>query len=71
MRALSKLINENEPELVLFVGEALVGNDGVNQLEMFNQVPQISSWNMFNLFCAVGQGSHKCSSSTKNLACPS
>lgn len=39
MRALSKLINENEPELVLFVGEALVGNDGVNQLQMFNQVP--------------------------------
>lgn len=38
MRALSKLINENEPELVLFVGEALVGNDGVNQLQMFNQV---------------------------------
>ncbi|CAN0018880.1 unnamed protein product [Ectocarpus sp. 12 AP-2014] len=37
MRALSKLINENEPELVLFVGEALVGNDGVNQLQMFNQ----------------------------------
>lgn len=39
MRALSKLINENEPDLVLFVGEALVGNDGVNQLQMFNQVP--------------------------------
>lgn len=38
MRALSKLINENEPDLVLFVGEALVGNDGVNQLQMFNQV---------------------------------
>ncbi|CAM9174810.1 unnamed protein product [Ascophyllum nodosum] len=37
MRALSKLINENEPDLVLFVGEALVGNDGVNQLQMFNQ----------------------------------
>lgn len=37
MRALSKLINENEPNLVLFVGEALVGNDGVNQLAMFNQ----------------------------------
>lgn len=43
MRALSKLINENEPELVLFVGEALVGNDGVNQLQMFNQVRHISS----------------------------
>lgn len=40
MRALSKLINDNEPDLVLFVGEALVGNDGVNQLHMFNQVTQ-------------------------------
>ncbi|BBN16302.1 signal recognition particle receptor subunit alpha [Marchantia polymorpha subsp. ruderalis] len=37
MRALSKLINVNEPDLVLFVGEALVGNDGVDQLMKFNQ----------------------------------
>lgn len=37
MRALSKLINMNEPDLVLFVGEALVGNDGVHQLTQFNQ----------------------------------
>lgn len=28
MRALSMLINKNNPDLVLFVGEALVGNDG-------------------------------------------
>lgn len=27
MRALSNLINLNQPDLVLFVGEALVGND--------------------------------------------
>ncbi|MEW5317619.1 MAG: hypothetical protein WDW38_008903 [Sanguina aurantia] len=32
MRALSNLINVNEPNLVLFVGEALVGNDAVDQL---------------------------------------
>lgn len=38
MRALSKLINMNDPDLVLFVGEALVGNDGVDQLTKFNQV---------------------------------
>jgi signal recognition particle receptor subunit alpha len=38
MRALSKLINMNEPDMVLFVGEALVGNDGVDQLTKFNQV---------------------------------
>ncbi|CAM9105656.1 unnamed protein product [Discosporangium mesarthrocarpum] len=37
MRALSKLISDNEPDLSLFVGEALVGNDGVNQLQMFNE----------------------------------
>eukprot|EP00246_Nothoceros_aenigmaticus_P004418 TRINITY_DN15950_c0_g1_i1.p1 TRINITY_DN15950_c0_g1~~TRINITY_DN15950_c0_g1_i1.p1 ORF type:complete len:681 (+),score=158.97 TRINITY_DN15950_c0_g1_i1:105-2045(+) len=37
MRALSKLINLNEPDLVLFVGEALVGNDAVDQLTKFNQ----------------------------------
>jgi signal recognition particle receptor subunit alpha len=28
MQALSMLINKNNPDLVLFVGEALVGNDG-------------------------------------------
>jgi signal recognition particle receptor subunit alpha len=37
MRALSKLINMNEPDMVLFVGEALVGNNGVDQLTKFNQ----------------------------------
>ena len=37
MRALSKLINMNEPDLVLFVGEALVGNDAVDQLSKFNE----------------------------------
>jgi signal recognition particle receptor subunit alpha len=37
MRALSKLVNMNSPDLVLFVGEALVGNDAVDQLTKFNQ----------------------------------
>lgn len=37
MRALSKLINVNQPDLVLFVGEALVGNEAVDQLMKFNQ----------------------------------
>ncbi|KAL6973819.1 hypothetical protein U1Q18_028003 [Sarracenia purpurea var. burkii] len=37
MRALSKLIYLNNPDLVLFVGEALVGNDAVDQLMKFNQ----------------------------------
>ncbi|MCO5555646.1 hypothetical protein L7F22_009191 [Adiantum nelumboides] len=37
MRALAKLVHMNDPDLVLFVGEALVGNDGVDQLMKFNQ----------------------------------
>ncbi|GER37117.1 signal recognition particle receptor alpha subunit family protein [Striga asiatica] len=37
MRALSKLVCVNNPDLVLFVGEALVGNDAVDQLCKFNQ----------------------------------
>merc|ERR1712113_1293237 len=36
MRSLSKLITVNEPDLVLFVGEALVGNEAVDQLVKFN-----------------------------------
>jgi signal recognition particle receptor subunit alpha len=36
MRILAKLIQMNKPDLVLFVGEALVGNDGVDQLQKFN-----------------------------------
>ncbi|PNG99892.1 Signal recognition particle receptor subunit alpha, partial [Tetrabaena socialis] len=37
MRALSNLIAINDPNLVLFVGEALVGNDAVDQLMKFNK----------------------------------
>lgn len=37
MRALGKLIQLNNPDLILFVGEALVGNDAVDQLKKFNQ----------------------------------
>jgi signal recognition particle receptor subunit alpha len=37
MRALSKLIRVNSPDLVLFVGEALVGNEAVDQLVKFNR----------------------------------
>lgn len=32
MTALAKLIAVNAPDLVLFVGEALVGNEAVDQL---------------------------------------
>ena len=37
MRALSKLVNLNNPDLVLFVGEALVGNEAVDQVTGCNQ----------------------------------
>lgn len=37
MRALSNLISVNDPQLVLFVGEALVGNDAVDQLTKFSR----------------------------------
>lgn len=37
MKALGKLAQENQPDLVVFVGEALVGNDGVDQVGMFNR----------------------------------
>ena len=38
MRSLVKLVNQNNPNFILFVGEALVGNDGVDQLVGFNRV---------------------------------
>jgi hypothetical protein len=33
----AELVADNQPNLVLFVGEALVGNDGVDQLVEFNK----------------------------------
>ena len=33
----TKLVQLNTPNLLLFVGEALVGNDGIDQLLMFNK----------------------------------
>lgn len=37
MKQLAKLIKINTPDLTLFVGEALVGNEAVDQLEKFNK----------------------------------
>ena len=37
MKALAKLIHVNNPDVILFVGEALVGNDATDQLTKFNQ----------------------------------
>eukprot|EP00871_Galdieria_phlegrea_P001730 jgi/Galph1/2558/GphlegSOOS_G1223.1 len=37
MKALAKLVSLNHPDRVVFVGEALVGNDAVDQLLKFNR----------------------------------
>ena len=37
MIALSSVITTNQPDLILFVGEALAGNDAIDQLTQFNQ----------------------------------
>lgn len=37
MKGLAKLVAVNTPSLVLFVGEALVGNDAIDQLLKFNR----------------------------------
>eukprot|EP00929_Paragymnodinium_shiwhaense_P037780 TRINITY_DN20065_c1_g1_i1.p1 TRINITY_DN20065_c1_g1~~TRINITY_DN20065_c1_g1_i1.p1 ORF type:complete len:589 (-),score=201.24 TRINITY_DN20065_c1_g1_i1:247-2013(-) len=37
MRAIAKLVAVNTPDLVLFVGEALVGNDAIDQVTKFNR----------------------------------
>jgi signal recognition particle receptor subunit alpha len=37
MNALSRLISINNPDLVVFIGEALAGNDAIDQLKTFNK----------------------------------
>lgn len=37
MRALAKLVSVNHPDRVFFVGEALVGNEAVDQLSKFDR----------------------------------
>lgn len=37
MENLAKLVDVNQPDVILFVGEALTGNDSVDQLRKFNQ----------------------------------
>lgn len=40
MRALAKLVSVNQPDKVVFVGEALVGNEAIDQLTKFNRALQ-------------------------------
>ena len=37
MRALAKLVATNNPDKIVFVGEALVGNEAVDQLSKFDR----------------------------------
>ena len=36
MKELARLVALNAPKLIIFIGEALVGNDGIDQLTKFN-----------------------------------
>lgn len=46
-----QLVQINQPDLVIFVGEALVGNEAVDQLTKFNQAMVD-----FAVVCVGGQG---------------
>lgn len=37
MKALSRLVAVNTPDMVIFIGEALAGNDSIDQLKKFNK----------------------------------
>jgi signal recognition particle receptor subunit alpha len=37
MKELARLVKLNKPNLVVFIGEALVGNDAVDQITKFNK----------------------------------
>ena len=43
MQALVLLISQNQPDLILFVGEALVGNDGIDQLSKFKDAIEVGT----------------------------
>jgi signal recognition particle GTPase len=43
MRSLAKLVSRNQPDLILFVGEALVGNEAVDQVVKFNDALKVFS----------------------------
>jgi signal recognition particle receptor subunit alpha len=51
MKALGKLAHENQPDMIVFVGEALVGNDGVDQVRMFHQA--VSTYDRKNKIDAI------------------
>ena len=47
MKELARLVKINKPNLVVFIGEALVGNDAVDQITKFNKSLQDESTDTF------------------------
>lgn len=43
MKELARLVKMNKPNLVVFIGQALVGNDAVDQITKFNKALQDES----------------------------
>ena len=43
MKELSQIVKINRPNLVVFIGEALVGNDAVDQITKFNKAVEQES----------------------------
>lgn len=54
MRAMANLVHTNLPDIVLFVGEALVGNDAIDQLTKFNQTLIDAATTSYNPKCIDG-----------------
>eukprot|EP00919_Chromeraceae_sp_WS-2016_P037228 GHVR01088594.1.p1 GENE.GHVR01088594.1~~GHVR01088594.1.p1 ORF type:complete len:114 (+),score=9.30 GHVR01088594.1:4281-4622(+) len=48
MKELARLVKMNKPNLVVFIGEALVGNDAVDQITKFNQALKEESTEHFS-----------------------
>jgi signal recognition particle receptor subunit alpha len=47
MKEMARLVKMNKPNLVVFIGEALVGNDAVDQITKFNKALQEESTDTF------------------------
>lgn len=54
MRALAKLVATNNPDKIVFVGEALVGNEAVDQLTKFDRA--LKDFSSASTGTGVGRG---------------
>ncbi len=48
MHELASIVNMNNPDSIIFIGEALTGNDGTDQLQKFNNSLKNLSSNLEN-----------------------